>query len=178
LPDKPLWLNRIPAALATLAQSPLPWVERATVETLLGVRRRRAQQILAHLVIEERGRAVVVEKASLVDHLRRLAAGEAAFYERRRRQRLGEQLALERHRWLETPPVLVEPPTAVVQAALKKDFAGLPAGIELAPGRLSVTFLTAEEALEKLLALALAIGQNQEVFETLVALPELRDMTD
>jgi hypothetical protein len=168
MPDKPLWLARIPTALHELKKSSLPWVERSTVEALLGVRRRRAQQILAQLVTERRGHAVMVEKTVLIEHLRRLAAGEEAFYEQRRRQRLAQQLAQDRRRWLAAPPVLVAPPPAVLQAVLKKDFAGLPEGIELAPGRLSVTFATAEEALEKLLALALAIGQKREVFEELV----------
>ncbi len=168
MPDKPRWLNRVPAAIKALSESSLPWVDRATVETLLGVRRRRAQQILAELVTEERGRVVVVEKTALIEHLRRLAAGEDAFYEQRRRQRLRELLEEDRRRWLAAPPVLVEPAPAVLTAVRQKDFAGLPEGIELSPGRITVTFATPDEALEKLLSLALAVGQNREVFEEMV----------
>lgn len=172
MPDKPLWLDRIPDALQALAKSPRPWVERATLETLLGVRRRRAQQILAQLATEKRGRAVLVEKTALIAHLRRLTAGEDAFYEQQRRQRLAKQLAEDRRRWLTAPPVLVEPPPALVQAVRRKDFAGLPAGVDLAPGQITVTFTTADEALEKLLALALAVGQNREGFEERVGWPQ------
>jgi hypothetical protein len=172
MPDKPRWLERIPAAVKALTESSLPWVDRSTVETLLGVRRRRAQQILAALVSEERGRVVVVEKTALLEHLRRLAAGEDAFYEQRRRQRLRELLDQDRRRWIESPPVLVEPAPAVLAAVRQKDFAGLPTGIELSPGRITVTFTTPDEALEKLLSLALAVGQNREVFEEMVGVSD------
>ena len=168
MPDKPLWLNRIPAALEALAQSSLPWVERSTVEALLGVRRRRAQQVLAALGTEERGRTLVIEKSVLMEHLRRLAAGEVAFYEKQRRQRLGELLDQERRRWLEAPPVLVEPTPAMLKAVQRRNFAGLLPGIELSSGRITITFTTTEEALEKLLAIAMAISQDQEEFEARV----------
>ena len=54
---------------------------------------------------------------------------------------------------------------AMLDAVQRRNFVGLLPGIELSPGRITVTFETTEEALEKLLALALAIGQNQEEFE-------------
>jgi hypothetical protein len=166
MPDKPLWLNRIPAALEALTKSSLPWVDRTTVEALLGVRRRRAQQILAALGTEERGRTLVIEKTVLMEHLRRLGAGEVALYEKRRRQRLVELLDQERRRKLEAPtPILVELAPATLKAVHRRDFAGLPPGIELSAGRITVTFTTGKEAWEKLVALALAVTKNQEKFE-------------
>jgi hypothetical protein len=35
MPDKPLWLDRLPQAIATLEGSSLPWVDRRTIEDLL-----------------------------------------------------------------------------------------------------------------------------------------------
>jgi hypothetical protein len=169
MPDKPRWLNRLPEALATLEASPLPWVERSVLETLLGIRRRRAQQILSALATERRGKRVIVERAVLLAHLRRLAAGDATFYEQRRRERLWQQVAQARRQWMEAPRVLLEPSPQMVRAVYLNDFDGLPEGVEVAPGRITVTFGNAEEALEKLLALALAIGQNRETFEERVA---------
>jgi hypothetical protein len=168
MPDKPLWLDRLPHAIETLESSSLPWVDRRTIEDLLGVRRRRAQQILSPLATQSNGHTALVEKSTLIQHLRRLAIGELTFYENRRRQRLWRELKKEHDRWVEAPPVLVEAPPAMLQAVYKKDFAGLPPGVELTPGRIAVTFETAEEALQKLLALALAIGQNRDAFEELV----------
>ncbi len=60
----------------------------------------------------------------------------------------------------------------MLQAVYKKDFEGLPEGVELAPGRITVTFETAAEALQKLLTLAMAVGQNRKNFEERVDLPD------
>ena len=172
LPDKPRWLDRLPQAIAALENSPLPWVDRSTIEDLLGVRRRRAQQILAPLAAQAAGHTVIVDKTALIQHLRQMAAGEVTFYEKKRRQRLWRKLQEEHDRWAETPPVFVEAPPDMLQAVYKRDLEGLPEGVELAPGRITVTFETAEEALQKLLALAMAVGQNRKTFEDRVELPD------
>jgi hypothetical protein len=178
MPDKPRWLDRLPQAVQSLEGSPLPWVDRSTIEDLLGVRRRRAQQILAPLAAQPSGHTTIVEKSVLIQHLRRMAAGEITFYEKRRRQRLWQEIEQDRQRWAETPPVFVEAPPEMLQAVYRKDFEGLPEGVELAPGRITVTFETAEEALQKLLALALAIGQNRKTFEERVEFPDPNQPAD
>jgi hypothetical protein len=168
LPDKPRWLNRLPQAIAALESSPLPWVDRHTIEELLGVRRRRAQQILSPLATQPNGHTVIVDRAALLRQLRRLAAGEAAFYEQRRRQRLWREVQQERARWTETPPAFVEAPPEMFETVYRKDFEGLPAGVQLSPGRIAITFDSPDEALRKLLALAMAIGQNRAAFDELI----------
>ena len=165
MPDKPLWVHRLPTALQSLAQLPVPWVDRATVEDLLHVRRRRAQKILAPLATHRRGCNMVVERTALIRHLEQLASGETVYYEQKRRQRVWTELEKERQRWLETPPAFVHPEPETLRAVYKDDFEGLPAGVELAPGRIQITFEHPNEALEKLLALAMAIGQNPAAFE-------------
>ena len=44
--------------------------------------------------------------------------------------------------------------------------------LELAPGSIRLRFSTPEEALQKLAALAMAIGRNRAGFEERVALPD------
>ncbi|MDQ2950325.1 MAG: hypothetical protein M3Y27_31035 [Acidobacteriota bacterium] len=168
MPDKPLWLNRLPQAIEILENSSLPWVDRPTLEDLLGVRRRRAQQILFPLVTRPNGHTAIVDRTALLQHLRRIAAGETALYEQKRRQRLWREVEQDRQRWTETPPAFVEASPEMLQAVYKKDFDGLPEGVELSSGRIRITFDTPGQALEKLLALALAIGQNREAFDELV----------
>jgi len=46
-----------------------------------------------------------------------------------------------------------------------QEFVNLPAGVDLEPGRISVTFDQPQQALEKLLALAMAISNDFERFE-------------
>lgn len=53
------------------------------------------------------------------------------------------------------------------------DFEGLPDGVELAPGSITVCVSTPDEALEKLLALAMAVSQNRQAFEERVAISDL-----
>jgi hypothetical protein len=62
---------------------------------------------------------------------------------------------------LERPQLLVEAPTRIVF----QEFDNLPAGIGLEPGRITVTFDRPQEALERLLALAMAIGNDFDRFE-------------
>ena len=64
---------------------------------------------------------------------------------------------------LRRPRVLVEAPMAV----LGQRFEGLPEGVAVVPGQITVCFGTATEALEKLLALAMAIGNDRDRFERL-----------
>jgi hypothetical protein len=84
-------------------------VDRDTIEELLGVRRRRAQQILSpfsdpaqrtHRDCGPHGAASASAGA--------WRAGEAAFYEQRRRQRLWREVQQERASWTETLPAFVE----------------------------------------------------------------------
>jgi len=133
------------------------------IEQALGIGRRRAQQILAPCVTRQIGRNGLARREAILDHLRRLAAGENAHYERRRQRRLGEQLEKLREDLLRRPRVLVEAPAAV----LGQKFEGLPEGVGVVPGQITVRFETTTEALEKLLALAMAIGNDRDRFERL-----------
>src|ERR1039457_3841297 len=98
MPDKPLWLDRLPEALRQLENGTEPWIDRPALESLLGVGRRRAQQLLAPLGTRRVGTSVVSQRADLIAYLKRIAAGEA-YYERRRCKGLWEQLAQARSEW-------------------------------------------------------------------------------
>jgi len=169
MPDKPLWLDRLPEAIRQLETSSEPWVDRATLESLLGVGRRRAQQLLSEVSQRHVGTSAVAHRTDLIDHLNRIAAGEQAHYEERRRRQLWQHLAEARREWVRQPPVLVEVPNAQLRQVEREDFDGLPEGVELGPGSITVRFGDPEEALRKLMALAVAISQNQQAFEQRVA---------
>ncbi len=164
MPDKPTWYGRLEEVVAGLEALSFPWVERSTLEQLLGVGRRRAQQILAPLVTRQIGRSGLVDRELLIAHLRRLAGGEAASYEAQRRQKLAGQFAAWRQDWTERPRLLVE----ASETVLRQNLAGLPPGIRIRSGEIRVTFETPTEALEKLLALAMAIGNDLDGFERMV----------
>jgi len=73
-----------------------------------------------------------------------------------------EKLRLER---IEQPQVLVEASVGVLSQQLRN----LPDGVTIFPGRNTVEFREPQQALEKLLALAMAIGNDYEQFERITS---------
>jgi hypothetical protein len=165
MPAKPAWFAKLDLVISQLETLPRPAIDSATVEFLLGVGRRRAQQILAPCVREHLGANGLADRQELITRLRRLAAGDSGHYERQRRHRLANTLEQFRRAWLDHPHVLVEAPTAV----LNQEFADLPAGVQLEPGQITIRFEHPTQALEKLLALAMAIGNDRDRFERLTS---------
>ncbi len=161
MPAKAAWLSKIKDIIRELERLPRPFVDRATVEFLLGVGRRRAQQIMAPCVTDRVGASGLADRDSLIDRLRRLAEGDDGYYERQRRRKVGEILAQLHKERLERPQLLVEAPVQI----LTQEFENLPAGVRLEPGRITVTFDHPQHALEKLLALAMAISNDSGLFE-------------
>ena len=163
--------DSLPEAIRQLEAASDPWVDRPALETPLGVGRRRAQQLLSALARRRVGTSLVASSADVVAYLKRIAAGEGAYYDGRRSEQLWTQLAETRREWIRRPPVLVEVPNAQARRVESLDFDGLPDGVELAPGSITVRFREPDEALSELMALAVAIGQNRQAFEQRVALP-------
>jgi hypothetical protein len=164
MPDKPNWCGRLDEIIGELRSLPYPWVDRSTLERLLRVRRRRAQQILQPCVRQQVGTNGVADRDDLIAHLRRLASGEAVYYERRRRKQLALTLTGLHKAWTQQTRTLVEAPAAIVN----QELANLPPGVTLRPGEITVRFSTPVEALEKLLAVAMAAGNDLEGFERLI----------
>jgi hypothetical protein len=161
MPDKPTWCGHLEEITRRLRALPDGWVDRSLIQDLLGVGPRRAQQILAPCVGRQVGPNGLAERETLIAHLHRLAAGETVHYEHQRRRRLAQRMeALYRER---TGALMVAAPASVVN----QDLEGLPEGIAIHPGSISVTFGTSREALEKLLALAMAIRNDPVLFERL-----------
>jgi hypothetical protein len=127
---------------------------------VLGVKRRRAQQILKPLVGRSLGRSSLVSKDAVIRHLRGMVSDEAEEAEKQRRARL--------HAYLSNPvlpKVLVEAPAAIVRQQL----ADLPAGVSLAPGRIVLEgFTNIEEAQQQILALIMALGNDPDGFAEMV----------
>ncbi|SRR5579875_371993 len=161
MPAKPFWYGRIPEIIQTLEALPRPFVDRATVESLLGIGRRRAQQILEPCITMRVGANGLADRDVLIAHLRRLAHSDTCHYEQRRRQKVAARLAELEKECREQPRLLVEAPTEV----LNQEFEYLPSGVRLEPGRIIVEFTSPQQALERLLALAMAISNDFDGFE-------------
>ena len=168
MPDKPIWLARLETAIQQLELLPAPWVDRAALETALGIGRRRAQQILQPLVRHTIGRNGLADRGEVIRYLRQLAAGEAVYFEKQRRERLHAILGELQLQSKRQPRVLVEAPTAIVNQVLDS----LPPGVHLSAGRIVLEgFSTPDEARQKLLALIMAMGNDPEGFDARIMLP-------
>ncbi len=173
MPDKPLWYGRLESACAQLEALPFPWIDRATLQSVLEVGPRRAQQILQPLVERTIGKNGLASRARVIEHLRHLATGEAALVERRRRERLHSLLAHWHTQAQQQPQVLVEAPETIVNQELDS----LPPGIRLSPGRITLEgFSSSEEANHLLLALIMAIGNDPEGFDVRITNSNLADI--
>ena len=163
MPAKPAWYNDLDAIIRRLQTLPRPFVDRATIEALLGVGRRRAQQIIGPCITDHVGANGLADREALIGHLRRMARSDEVSYERTRRRKVGELLERLRKDRLERPQVLVEAPIQVMDQQMDK----LPPGVQIHSGRISIEFEEPQQALEKLLALAMAIGNDYSMFERL-----------
>ena len=167
MPAKPTWYRRLPSILAELRTHPRSYVDRATIERLLGISRRRAQQIMAPCISEWVGSNGLADRDALIERLQRIANGDEAFYEIQRRRKIAGLIDQLRQERVNNPQLLVEAPEAVINQELQQ----LPAGVRLEPGRITVEFHAPHEGLEKLLALAMAISNDYPSYEQRVSPP-------
>ena len=161
MPAKPVWYRNLSYIVEALRKHPHPYVDRAMLEFLLGVGRRRAQQILAPCVVDRVGTSGLADRDALITRLEKIAEGDEGFYEIERRRNVANLIGALRQERIAQPQLLVEAPTAVVNQA----FETLPAGVRLEPGRILVEFDQPQQGLEKLLALAMAISNDFDSFE-------------
>lgn len=167
MPAKPGWISRINEICSELEALPRPFVDRATVEILLQVGRRRAQQILAPCVSQRIGSNGLADRDAVIRRLRDIAEGEDERYEIERRRKVAGLIEGLRRERIERPQVLVEARVKV----MAQQFRNLPPGVTIAPGRIIVEFSQPQQALEKLLSLAMAVGNDYAAFERM-ARPE------
>lgn len=161
MPDRPTWCGHLEEAICRLRELSDPWIDRSVLEELLGIGPRRAQQILSPCVVRQIGVNGLADREAVIEHLRRLAAGDTVYYEQQRRRRLAKRLeALYRER---KEALLVAAPASVVN----QDWDGLPEGIAIRPGSITITFEGTRQALERLLSLSMAIRNDELAFERL-----------
>ena len=159
MPAKALWLLHIPEIIAMLETFDVPVVDRAVIERLFGLRRRRAIELLRGFGGYQAGRTFLVDRHLLIEQLRRLAAGEEFQRESRRKERL-EDAVEQLHR---------QNAAARVRIPVQPDVFGrkmteLSAGMALEPGHLHIEFAGAEDLLAKLYELSQAASNDFDRF--------------
>ena len=67
MPAKPAWLLHIPEIVTMLESFEVPVVDRASIERLFGLRRRRAIELLHHFGGYQAGRTFLIDRRSLIE---------------------------------------------------------------------------------------------------------------
>ena len=163
MPAKPEWLLRLPEIRAELEHLDVPVVDRAGVERIFGLKRRRAIELLHQFGGYQVGRTFLMDRARLLEALQSLESGEDYTAEKRRRERLGDVVEASREHLISTR-VRIPVRAAAARASLDR----LAPGVLLMPGMLSIEFRHPVELLEKLYGLAQAISHDFEKFEELL----------
>jgi hypothetical protein len=137
----------------------VPVVDRAIIERLFGLRRRRAIELLHRFGGYKAGRTFLVDRHLLIEHLRRLADGEEFQQERQRKERLGHTVdQLRRHQTAARVKISVQPDV------FSRKLAELSAGVALGPGHLHIEFSGTEDLLSKLYELSQAASNDFDRF--------------
>jgi hypothetical protein len=159
MPAKALWLLHVPEIIAMLETFDVPVVDRAIIERLFGLRRRRAIELLHRFGGYQAGRTFLVDRRLLIEHLRRLADGEEFQQERQRKERLGHTVdQLRRHQTAARVKISVQPDV------FSRKLAELSAGVALGPGHLHIEFSGTEDLLSKLYELSQAASNDFDRF--------------
>jgi hypothetical protein len=165
MPAQPLWLERLPEISAQVAAADAPlWWDRAAIEKLFGLQRRRAISLLQQMGAASVGKNLAIERSALRRFLEQPRRQDAYQEEQARTARVATRLQQLRHEQ-HARQVSIPLPAAAERLA----FAGLPAGIDLQRRQLTIAFDTPAELLERLVALAQALMNDYETFEAQLA---------
>jgi hypothetical protein len=165
VPASPTWLRRVPNAIEQLEGWAHDSLTRADLQTLLGVGKARAVQLMHAWGATRRGGRgnLLLEKGALLRRFKALRRGRQLVEEERRVERLIGVLQEAR-----VSRVRVKVPRETYGARLT----GLPPGVTLQtarqPRRWIVEFATAEEVVAKLFAIAQALQKDWDRYEALV----------
>jgi hypothetical protein len=163
MPAKPEWLLRLPKIRAELEHLCVPVVDRAGIERIFGLKRRRAIELMHEFGGYQAGRTFLLDRARLLEALQSLEAREDYSVKKRRRERLRDVVEASREHL-----ILTRVQIPVHAAAVRPSLDRLAPGVLLMPGMLSIEFRHPIELLEKLYSLAQAISHDFERFEELL----------
>jgi hypothetical protein len=161
MPDQPSWIERIPKILEVLHSSDAPpFLDRPAVEALFGLKRRQSIELLRRFGGYQVGKTYLAPREAVVRFLSDPRRGSAAATERLRFERVRSALGEARG---ELDLRRISIPTSA--GSSRVELSGLPAGIAFEPRKLTIHFEKPAELLEKLFALAQALGKDYDSFE-------------
>jgi len=165
VPNKPSWLLRVNEILEDLNGPQMaahPFLTRAAVEELFGLKRRQAIELMHSVEGYRIGKAFVVGRAELAAWLRRASVGEQVWWEEVRHTRLEKVIE---EVWEEREARKQR--ALVPRTTLELKFEGIPPTVSLTPGELRIQFSGADDLFRQLFELAQAMKNDYERFKAL-----------
>ncbi len=165
MPARPTWFPRIPDILAELEQPTAPpFLDRAALGALFHLKRRQSIELMKQLRRYTIGKAHVVDRAEVIRFL-----GQRRRHGRREEERQQRVVDLLGEYRSQSSPGIAIPIRGLKRQAYETTMAGLPEGIELVPGRLTIAFAETNELLLRLFELAQAIQNDPRTFAAAAA---------
>lgn len=164
MPALPIWYRRIPDILTRLRTAGMPPVlDRVAIEELFGVKRRQAIRLLGAARGYQVGKTFIVDRQAVIDYLQDLENSGAPPEARARKRRVALAIS-EVASYAEAQRVQIR----TSPDALRRRPADLPTAIDLvAPGKLQISYSTAEDLLARLVELAAAATNDFPAFRKL-----------
>jgi hypothetical protein len=155
MPAKPQWWTKLPEILKTIESLETAWIDRPMIEKIFAVRRRRAIELLNQFGGFQTGRTFLIERDALLETLRAIHTGQDYHWDRKRRRRLSDALSTARQ----------FSQAARIRIQVELPSPGLPAGVILEPGRMTIDFRGVHDLLTKLYSISRAAAQDFEAFQ-------------
>jgi hypothetical protein len=165
MPAQPSWLDRLNTILETLdgeKYASLPFLTRASIERLFGLKRRQAINLMKKMHRFQVGKEFVVDRSALKNWLRKAEIGEKVWFAdvvRTRIEELVEEALWERE--------ARKPRIVVPQKTGELDLAGMPPTVTLRPGEMRIEFFGAEDLFRQLFEIAQVIRNDYNRFSAL-----------
>lgn len=157
MPRKAEWIHQIERVVRELERISDPYICRSMVQALFHVSPRQAVRILNRLGSGATGKSLLMDRFQMIERLRALAFDEDVQFEFLRREKLEMQLDRVRSELQARRRPIQVPEELAVD--------GLPAGVHLMAGCLTIDFRNAEELLSRLFAFAQTVAADVDGFE-------------
>lgn len=161
VPARPAYFHRISSALEIFRQLSTEWIDRRTLEDVLGVSKTVAWRILRRCGAQDGpGNTLVCRRPELIRALEVLQQTGEYDREIRRRNRVEENLA-QMLQSARSRHIRVAPQARAVDLVGTR-FHKLPPGVNLSPSRLTIDFSGTEDFLGKVGAVLFALQNDYE----------------
>jgi hypothetical protein len=156
----PSWIHRIPEMIEILALADVERVDRQMAEHLFDLRRTAAKALLRRLGAELYGHSLVISRGLLMARLRETQENPDWNWEAQRRRAMQNRIETTR---IESPRRSVVALAGEFQKSLDGiSVPGLPATIELQPGKVSIQCRNMEDLLEQLVLLVKVLDNDYD----------------